>query len=316
METLVANELPVGNDNDVNGANEVNSTDYFEMSYFSQTPNKDSKNSNKDNSNNNNNSNIGNYSNNTKDEKNLTPISKNILSSNNILLELRKQKQKRMSSTRRGSATSTPFPSSSGQLDEEQLQGSSTESGELGAEGRVVGGPGLSKSADNITDENKHKNILKTPRNINTLSENKNAKNVIRPSPEILRELRKHRAKAARVESEKNEKKTETVKLMKAETVKSTIIGNNGHSGNIGNNGNNGNFTDYLKTVRSNMNVTQTPHTRKNENKTENGPITVLVESGVDYGSPGSFSDRAKAFSKEPLLTPKNKNGHVRIRYY
>ena len=73
---------------------------------------------------------------------------------------------------------------------------------------------------------------------------------------------------------------------------------------------NGANFNDYLKNVRSNM-----THPRANSVRlkhTSNTDHNALAESGVDYGSPGSFQDRAKAFSKIPNATPLRGGRQVR----
>lgn len=70
------------------------------------------------------------------------------------------------------------------------------------------------------------------------------------------------------------------------------------------------NFDDYLKNVRSSM-----THPRANSVRLKHSSNTdhnALAESGVDYGSPGSFQDRAKAFSKIPNATPLRGGRQVR----
>lgn len=73
---------------------------------------------------------------------------------------------------------------------------------------------------------------------------------------------------------------------------------------------NGANFNDYLKNIRSNMSVARVSSVRIKH--TANTDHNALAESGVDYGSPGSFSDRARAFIKVQNATPLRGGRQVR----
>ena len=148
---------------------------------------------------------------------------------------------------------------------------------------------GIASSFNDENDAEMSKRIPINSRSNIIQDENKNMKNNVRQSPEILKNLRRHRAEATRVENAR-------------------MSG----SGNGNTALNNTDFSDYLRNVRNNMNVTQTLLGSTNIWENTNTDHNALAESGVDYGSPGSFSDRAKAFSKEPVPTPKGKTGQVR----
>jgi hypothetical protein len=65
-------------------------------------------------------------------------------------------------------------------------------------------------------------------------------------------------------------------------------------------------YRDYIQSVRNNMNVTSSG---RSDCVLSHG---TLSESCIDYGSPGSFSDRAKAFSHGLKSIPKGPSGQVR----
>lgn len=66
-------------------------------------------------------------------------------------------------------------------------------------------------------------------------------------------------------------------------------------------------YRDYIQSVRNNMNVTSSGRSDSVLSH------DTLSESCIDYGSPGTFSDRAKAFSHGLKMIPKGPSGQVTI---
>jgi hypothetical protein len=174
----------------------------------------------------------------------ITPVTKYVKSSSNILVELRKQKGAISRSNSGSSKTAALLPYIQGSAQDENVSPCS---------------PNISKSA----------------------------------SPLILQKLRDHRNES----SEKQpEEAVETPRSSVKKRVKS-IPRSDSHD-----------YSDYIQSVRNNMNVT---------GSSRNGSMTNahdgLSESCIDYGSPGSFSERAKAFSFDGKVALKTYNGQVNI---
>lgn len=68
-------------------------------------------------------------------------------------------------------------------------------------------------------------------------------------------------------------------------------------------------YRDYIQSVRNNMNVTSSGRSDSVLSH------DTLSESCIDYGSPGSFSDRAKAFSRDLKMIPKGPSNQVTILF-
>lgn len=69
-------------------------------------------------------------------------------------------------------------------------------------------------------------------------------------------------------------------------------------------------YKDYIQSVRNNMNVTSSGRANSVPNSQDR-----LSESCIDYGSPGSFSERAKAFSHNVKLIPKGTSSQVKLLF-
>ena len=175
----------------------------------------------------------------------ITPVTKYVKSSSNILVELRKQKGAISRSNSGSSKMASLVP---------QIQGSAQ-------------------------DEN-----------VSPCSPN-----ISRSSPLILQKLRDHRNESTEKQEKQVEEEVETPRSSVKKRVKS-IPRSDSHD-----------YSDYIQSVRNNMNVTAS---------SRNGSMTsahdALAESCIDYGSPGSFSDRAKAFSFDGKVAPKSSSGQVK----
>ena len=177
----------------------------------------------------------------------ITPVTKYVKSSSNILVELRKQKGAISRSNSGSSKTSTHLPYIQGSGQDENVSPCS---------------PNISKSA----------------------------------SPMILQKLRDHRSEST--EKRAVEEENDTPRSSAKKRVKS-IPRSDSHD-----------YSDYIQSVRNSMNVTVS---------SRNGSITSahdgLSESCIDYGSPGSFLERAKAFSFGGKVALKSSNGQVIILF-
>ena len=176
----------------------------------------------------------------------ITPVTKYVKSSSNILVELRKQKGAISRSNSGSTKTTAVAPQTQGSAQDENVSPCS---------------PNISKSS----------------------------------SPLIIQKPRDHRSEA----TEKNsEEVVEAPKSSVKKRVKS-ITRSQSHD-----------YSDYIQSVRNNMNVTASSRSDSITSAHDG-----LSESCIDYGSPGSFSDRAKAFSHNWKVAPKGVDGQVNMWY-